>query len=118
MKRMMAIAALMTLPALAACGQQGGDANVTAEDINRLGTVEQNVAVEPGNLMPTVDGVGNAAAEPEPSAPAPAERNAVEPPRKATPTPRPERPAPRPKAPPPVDPHAGHDMGNMANMSH
>lgn len=30
---------------------------------------------------------------------------------------RPERPAPRPKAEP-ADPHAGHDMGNMANMSH
>ena len=29
---------------------------------------------------------------------------------------RPERPAPRPKAEP--NPHAGHDMGNMANMSH
>ncbi len=30
---------------------------------------------------------------------------------------RPERPAPRPKAEP-ADPHAGHDMSDMANMSH
>ena len=29
-----------------------------------------------------------------------------------------ERPAPRPQAPAPANPHAGHDMGNMANMSH
>lgn len=117
MKRMMAITALMTLPALAACGQQGGNANATAEDINRLGAVEQNVAIEPENQMMTVDAAGNAAAESEPSAPA--VRNTVEPARKASPVPRPERPAPRPKAPPPpVDPHAGMDMGNMANMSH
>ena len=114
MKRRMAIAALMTLPALGACGQQG-DGNVTANDINRLGTVEHNMAAEPENQLPIVDEVGNAAA-----APTPAERNAVEPPRNASPALRPERPAPRPKAPtpPPVDPHAGMDMGNMANMSH
>ena len=49
-----------------------------------------------------------------------ADRNAPPPaPRaRSTPTPqRPERPAPRPKAEP-ADPHAGHDMGSMANMSH
>lgn len=37
---------------------------------------------------------------------------------RAAPVPqRPERPAPRPKAEP-ADPHAGHDMSSMANMSH
>lgn len=115
MKQIIAITALVTLPALAACGQQGGNANVTAEDINRLGLVEQNVAFEPENQMPTVDEAGNAGAAPEPSAPA--TRNSVEPARRASPAPRPERPGSRPKAEP-ADPHAGHDMGNMANMSH
>ena len=38
-------------------------------------------------------------------------------PRTAPPPQRPERPAPRPKAEP-ADPHAGHDMSDMANMSH
>ena len=112
MKLMMAIMALASFPALAACGDRGDD-NITAEEINRLGPVEENVIAEPGNQLPIVNEVNNIAPVPEASAPA-------EPPRKASPTPRPERPAPRPKAPPPppVDPHAGHDMGNMANMSH
>ncbi len=50
------------------------------------------------------------AADQNAAAPAPRTR-AAQPPQ------RPERPAPRPKAEP-ANPHAGHDMGNMANMSH
>lgn len=44
-----------------------------------------------------------------------ADQNAPAPRAAQTPR-RPERPAPRPKDEP-ADPHAGHDMGNMANMS-
>lgn len=107
MKRMMTfLTAVVALPALAACGGNAGNQASTA-DLNNLVTADQN-------QLPTVNEVGNVAAEPEPSAPV--TRNSVEPAQRTSPAPRPERPAPRPKAEP-VDPHAGHDMGNMANMS-
>lgn len=123
MKRIMAIAALASLPALAACGQQPSDANVTADDINRLGTAPPETMTMPENeALPGNDGA-NTASTPQPGAHAPGAHDAAQPRPKAEtpPTPRRERPAPPPKAsPPPVDPHAGHDMGNMSgmNMSH
>lgn len=114
MKYMMTVLALASLPALAACGQERADNNVTAEDINRLGTAEPEAMTDPANALPPADNGAEEASAPQPSAAAPTAPDAAEPRPKAPPAPRRERPAP----PPPADPHAGMDMGNMANMSH
>lgn len=58
---------------------------------------------EPGTNLDATQPATNTASEPRPKARADDTRR---PPPKAT------RPQPEP------DPHAGHDMGNMANMSH
>lgn len=114
MKRIMTILALASLPALAACGQQSADGNASAENINRLGAAEPEAAAMHANEMSPEGNGADVVATPEPNTPAPASREGAEQPRKAEPAPaRRER-----LAPPPVDPHAGHDMGNMANMQH
>ena len=122
MKRMMAILALASLPALAACGRQPTDTNVTANDINRLGTAPPESMTMPENeTLPGNEGA-NASSTPQPGAHAPGAHDAAQPRPKAdaTPSPHRETPAPPRASPPPVDPHAGHDMGNMSgmNMSH
>ena len=118
MRRMMTLlATAAVLPALAGCGGGNNRANeVTAEEINRLATPQENIVAEDANVV--------APAAPEATTPvAPVQANATEASRPARPSAAPVRPAPRPKAstPQPADPHAGHDMssmGNMANMAH
>lgn len=78
---------------------------------------------EVAELERMLGGEGGSAAQPpaaNTSASAPAGAGAPNSRPKAQPAPR-ERPSPAPKARPPqpaADPHAGMDMGNMANMSH
>jgi len=103
------LAASATL-ALAACSTEQSVNNVVVneaepvanvfDDANNIATAPE--ASPPAAAPPTV--------APDETRPEKAEAPAV--------PPRPTPPArPRPKAEP-VDPHAGHDMGNMANMSH
>lgn len=93
--------------ALAACSGNSANDNVvanTAPTENALPETE-NTAVAPEAAPPAANTV---------AVPPPEVRAAP----KAEAPPAPRRPAtPRPKQEP-ADPHAGHDMSNMANMSH
>lgn len=104
MKQVSLIIASVAAPALVSCGSQTSD-NLSANTQAIENAVLENVAADAANVAAEAPAI-------EPTAvpkPKQAER-------------RPDRePAPRPKTivdPPPVDPHAGHDMGNMANMQH
>jgi hypothetical protein len=108
---------LLAAGVLAACG--GDDA---ANEAVNLG----NFAVPPGNAVsnasvdspaappaaaPAAKGV--TAAQPAPPSPTPPASTA---PAEAPAAKRPAAPPPQPRHEP--DPHAGHDMSNMANMQH
>lgn len=92
---------------LAACGSPPAQNNATAE--NAAVPPPEVTANEtlPGNAAAAEQIVNEAAPATQNTAAAPA--RPAEPPRRQ-PAPKAE-PAPRP--PEPVDPHAGHDMGNM-----
>ena len=103
------IIALVAAPVLVSCGSQSSE-NVSA-NVEAI----ENVTLD--NLMNQIENDSAEAPAAEPGTPE--ELKQAEP----APRPQPDRapPPPRPKAkapPPPVDPHAGHDMGNMANMQH
>ena len=98
MKHAPLIIALVAAPVLVSCGSQSSE-NVSAN-------VE---AIENVTLDNVMNQIENDSAE----APA-AEPGTPEEPKQAEPASRPKAKAP----PPPADPHAGHDMGNMANMQH
>ena len=99
--------------------RQGGDPEVvavarrTAEKQNRdIAELErllsgEHQAADVAKAEAADQGAAPPTAQPK-AAPTPPQR----------PAPRPERPASRPKPAEPADPHAGHDMGNMANMQH
>ncbi len=104
------ISVLVLVTPLASCGSESAEnlqANVEAGDVNLQ------------NVMPAEPADANV------DAPAPAAENAMPVPgsnvqeKQVFRHREPARPAPRPepKEEPPVDPHAGHDMGNLANMS-
>lgn len=117
MKRLLAMLALGTMPALAACGQRANEAP-SADVINHVATVGDNEAVA-ATLPPAAN---EAETGPEVSAEPPAAKAGASKPRAAPPrsAPRaePVEPPARAPQPQPADPHAGHDMGNMADMSH
>lgn len=116
MKRTMAILALAGVPALAACGERTPADAVTAEDVNQLEAVEQDMVTNSANQVQPGGDTAATASAPEPSAPLADVRDTAEPKPKAVPAPA--LPSERPAPPPPADPHAGHDMGNMSNISH
>lgn len=94
------------LAALAACGQQSGPANEVGADANGQALPEANATIDDA-------AAGNAQAldqGPPIAAPAPP----AEPKVKIAPVPKTKI---APRSPPPAndDPHAGHDMSNMAN---
>lgn len=103
------LAASATL-ALAACSTDQPSNNVVVNEAEPM----MNVLDDANNTATAPDASPPAAAPP---AGAPDETRSEKAEASAAP-PRSTPPArPRPKAEP-VDPHAGHDMGNMANMSH
>lgn len=93
---------------------QGGDSEAVAEARR---TVEmQTREIERLRALLEADAAAPAAAGSEPAPSAPRTPPAAAP----RPAPKAEAPRPRPTPPAkeePADPHAGHDMGNMANMS-
>ena len=99
--------------------RQGGDPEVVAM-ARRMAEMQTRDIAELERLLTgehQASDVAKAEAADQNAAPPPAQpKSAQTPPQR--PAPRPERPASRPKAPEPADPHAGHDMGNMANMQH
>jgi len=113
---------------LASCGEQSGE-NAAADQNNARQAGENILLEDPRNLnapAPPTAPAGNAKA---PSVPSPADApeaqprpGSDEPPQgiRASPVDEQRRAppptAPRSKAEP--DPHAGHDMANMTNMSH
>jgi len=120
MRGLTMILAVAGLSALAGCGQQSTGTNLTADDINRLGTVAPEAMPGPENqvLPQAIEAAPPASG---PAAQAGHDRADARQKAEAAPAERGARPAPPPKASPPAaDPHAGHDMGNMAgmNMSH
>lgn len=113
MKRPMTLS-LMTAALLAGCGGETND-NILSNNAsemtgNEVGNVVLNASAPDANLQ---SGITQTPIQNETVAPLPppsASNRIGEPP-----------PARRPSVPPPQpepDPHAGHDMGNMANMHH
>lgn len=94
--------------ALAACSaeQPANNVTVTANDLGAVANDQVPSLPEP----PTA--AANETSPPRPDAATPPAK--AEPAREPRRAPAPPRPAPKAE---PVDPHAGHDMGNMANMS-
>lgn len=123
MKRMLTILIIgAALPTLAACGDRSGN-KAAAEDLNRVAVAPENqsevVPAEPSGNAQTPP--ANAA---EIDAAQPADARPGDPRGQAAPA---ERRDIRPKAEPPAanvheahgtNPHAGHDMGNMADTAH
>lgn len=121
MKRTITILAVAAaIPALAGCGDRsGGNAAAEQNNIQQADEVSSNDLQNIGSSAP----LDNLIAPTAPARPSP---TAVPQPREEPPAPsdassgtddarRPPPRAPRPQPEP--DPHAGHDMGNMANMS-
>ena len=103
---------IVSVLALAACGgaTEAGN-NAAAEPVENL-ALENVTAAEPTDANAAAVAPPADAAAPAGEPPAAAERPA--------PKAAPAAPAPRPKTQPEPepDPHAGHDMANMANMQH
>ena len=96
------------LAALAACGQPSGQANEAAAEVNDQALPEAN-AVSDDSAAENAQAVDQGPPSPAPAPPP------TQPKTKIAPVPKTKI---APKVPPPAndDPHAGHDMSNMANQ--
>lgn len=93
---------------LAACSAQPPANNgIAANDSGAVANEQAPALPEPSNTL------ANEVTPPQAETAAPAAK--AGPDRQSRPASEAPRPAPKAQ---PVDPHAGHDMGNMANMSH
>lgn len=108
-------AAVSALSVLSACSRGATPENESASGaINDQESVEVN-ATGPASPPPQETNTGGAGEPPTRSeASQPQPKAGATTPARPDRTPPPMAPRPRPAA----DPHAGHDMGNMANMSH
>ena len=103
---------------LAGCGAQPqGNEAVEADNLlepveNLVSNTADDATAAPGNEAPQAAGTPGTSA---PAAVPPAPPGSTAPPPPAAGK-RPSTRPPQPQAEP--DPHAGHDMGNMANMQH
>ena len=120
MNRKLEILALAAaIPGLAACGDRS--AENAAMDQNVLQATQENIlSNEAGNVSSSapIENMDEATPSEAPAQPggeeAPLPKNEASSERDDSRRPPPEAPRPQPEP----DPHAGHDMNNMAEMSH
>jgi hypothetical protein len=119
MNRNMAFVALAAIPGLTACGDRSGEN--AAIDQNVLQASQEDVlSNDAGNISASapIENVDTATPSEAPESPrgeeAPVPKNESSAERDDGGRPPPEAPRPQPEP----DPHAGHDMNNMAEMSH